>query len=451
MTNSKYLAGLIGPSLIAITVSETLNVHIWAANTAAGVHLNGGLLFVAGLSIVRSHNYWGRSWPLIITLTGWFVILTGLFRMFAPEMQLGAVKNITAVVTETMFAFATGIFLTFKGYNPVDGSTGTLKKRVFLIFLLSLFILFQSSLVFVHIQVPKTVAFDHSLPYTEINGYKYHTEIFGNPDSTPVIAVHGGPGQGYEYMKSLKELSNVYHVIFYDQKGSGLSPRVDKKYLTIEQSLEDLHSIVEHFSNGRKVKLIGHSWGGALVVGYLSKHPEMVSQAVIIEPAFLYPGAPVKEWVGNFKEILSPRDIAPYLIAYPFITKQDGDEGYDYVATKVANQGRPGPPYNCKGQGIPPNTFQRLGYEAYNSIYQPVIDNPDSFTYDFTSGISKYHGDLMLISTECSILGTKFQEKYNIPKLPSQTIHIKASNEGHNILTLNPAWSLRTIRKFFKP
>lgn len=301
------------------------------------------------------------------------------------------------------------------------------------------------------IHVPRTDQFDASLPFTEINGYKYHTETFGNPESTPVIIVHGGPGQGYEYMKSLRGLSKDYQVIFYDQRGAGLSPRVDKKYLTIEQSLDDLDSVVRHFSNGGKVKLIGHSWGGTLVIGYLSKHPEMVSQAVVVEPAFLYPGAPVKEWAGKFKEgIISPWDIAFYGIAYPFVVKEDGHEGYDYVATKLANKNRPGPPYNCKGQGIPSDTFQRLGYEAYNSIFQPVVDDPDSFTHDLTDGISKFQGGLMLISGECSILGPEFQEKYNLPKLPAQTVHVKAANAGHNVLTLNQEWSLETISKFFK-
>jgi proline iminopeptidase len=451
MTNSKKIAALVGPTLTAITVSETLNVHIWAGNTAAGVHLNGSLLFLAGLSIIRAHNRWVREWSVMITLTGWFVLFLGLFRMFAPEMQLEAVANTKAVAAETILAFTTGIFLTFKAYYPIENKRGAFKKRGLLIFSLLLITLFQSLLLFVHKKVPQTVEFDNSLPYTEINGYKYHTETFGNPDSTAVIAIHGGPGQGYEYMKCLKQLSNTYHVIFYDQRGAGLSPRVDKKYLTIEQSIDDLHSIVEYFSNGKKVKLIGHSWGAMLVVGYLSKHPETVSQAVIIEPAFLYPGAAVKEWAKKFKEgIISKWDIVNYAIAYPFVTKQDGDEGYDYVATKLANKNRPGPPYNCAGQDMPPNTFQRLGYKAYNNIFQPVIDNPDSFTYDFTNGISNYHGDLMLISTECSILGFAYQEKYNIPKLTAQTIHIKAVHEGHNVLTFNPVWSLKTIREFFK-
>lgn len=335
--------------------------------------------------------------------------------------------------------------------NETTGETKMKKIRTWIVGLPLLLALLLPLAIVQPIHVPKTVQFDHSLPYTEIDGYKYHMEIFGKPEAPPVIVVHGGPGQGYEYMKSLKDLSKDYRVIFYDQRGAGLSPRVDKKDLTLEQNLDDLDSIVEHFSNGKKVKLIGHSWGGLLVVGYLSKHPEKVSQAVVIEPAFLYPGAPVKEWVEKFKKFLSIWNIAPSLIEYPFVKKEDGQEGFDYVATKLANQNRAGPPYNCDSQSIPPDTFQRLGYEAYNSIFQPIVDNPDSFTYDLTDGISKYHGDLMLISTECSILGHEFQEKYNIPKLPVQTIHVKAENTGHNVLTFNPEWSLQTIAKFFKP
>src|SRR6266581_6895110 len=151
------------------------------------------------------------------------------------------------------------------------------------------------------VHVPKTIQFDDSVTYTEINGYKYHTEISGKPESTPVIVVHGGPGLDSEYLKPLKNLSKDYRVIVYDQRGTGLSPRVDKKNLTLEQSLDDLHSIAEHFANGGKVKLIGHCWGGTLVVGYLSKHPEMVSQAVVVEPAYLIPDA-AKEFAEKLNE-----------------------------------------------------------------------------------------------------------------------------------------------------
>ena len=91
-----------------------------------------------------------------------------------------------------------------------------------------------------------------------------------------------------------------------------------------------------------------------------------------------------------------------------------------------------------------------MGYGAYNTILKPVMDDPGSMRYDFTNGIAAYHGDLLLMSGECSILGPAYQEKYAIPKLPPQTIHIKAAKMGHHMITLNSDWALQTIRKFLK-
>lgn len=305
----------------------------------------------------------------------------------------------------------------------------------------------------VRVQIPKTIQFDESIPFTKIDGYKFHTEIFGNPKSEPIIVVHGGPGGDYEYLKSLEGLSQYYRVIFYDQRGSGLSPRVDKEHLTIETNLSDLHSIIQHFSNEGKVKLIGHSWGGMLVAGYLSVHPEKVSQAVIIEPGMLYPES-AEAFVANMKESQSISDIFTlfrYMMVYPFVSKNDGHEGFDYVMTKLLNLNKPGAPYQCDGVSMPPNLFQRGGYDAFSNMLKPVMDNPAAFTYNLTEDISNYHGDILLISSECSVFGYDFQKKYHIPKLPIQTKHIKAENMGHNMLTLNPKWSLNVLGDFFNP
>ena len=303
------------------------------------------------------------------------------------------------------------------------------------------------------LHVPRTVQFDPSLSHTKINGYRYHTEIIGKPDAPPVIVVHGGPGGDYGYLKSLQSLSKDFRVIFYDQRGTGLSPRVEGKSLTMEQNLLDLKAVVEHFSGGHKVRLIGHSWGGMLVTGYLSKHPEMTSHAVIVEPGILHPES-ARADVQIIKDSQSIRDMfamAGYLAMYPFVIKEDGQEGYDYVMTMMMNRGMSGPPYQCEGQGVPPGTFRRGGYEAMNNTVKTILDNPALFTYDLTDGISNYRGGLMLISSECSALGSAYQEKYHLSKFPPQTVHVKAAGMGHNMLTLNPEWSLKTIGAFFKP
>jgi hypothetical protein len=115
MTDSKHIARLIGPTLIAVTISEALNLEIWATNMAPVTYLNGCMLFVAGLSIVRVHNRWTLAWPLVVTLVGWGAIFAGLVRMFAPQARQGG-KN-TATYAAIVLLWAVGLFLSIKGYG----------------------------------------------------------------------------------------------------------------------------------------------------------------------------------------------------------------------------------------------------------------------------------------------------------------------------------------------
>jgi prepilin signal peptidase PulO-like enzyme (type II secretory pathway) len=119
MADSKRMAGLIGPTLVVLGASEAKNHRVWQGNSAPVVYLNGLLLFVAGLSIVRAHNLWTRSWPVMVTLVGWFAMLLGLFRMFAPEAQQ-AHQNALATITAASVVGAVGLFLTSKAGSEWD-------------------------------------------------------------------------------------------------------------------------------------------------------------------------------------------------------------------------------------------------------------------------------------------------------------------------------------------
>jgi len=106
--SSKRLAGLIGPTLIAITTSEMMNPDIWGAVTAPVTYHAGTVLFVAGLSIVYARNRWTRSWPVMVTIVGWVAVLGGLFRMFAPEFAQRGAQNIPAVFAAQIGLLAIG-------------------------------------------------------------------------------------------------------------------------------------------------------------------------------------------------------------------------------------------------------------------------------------------------------------------------------------------------------
>jgi len=119
--NSKTIAGLIGPTIVAMVVSEfpLVQPHLYDAQIPPVVYLSGTLMFVGGLAIVRAHNRWTRDWTVLVTLSGWFFLVLGLFRMFAAGAYRRTSANTSAIVfmiLEGMLAIC-GLILTFKAYS----------------------------------------------------------------------------------------------------------------------------------------------------------------------------------------------------------------------------------------------------------------------------------------------------------------------------------------------
>lgn len=65
MTDSRRLAGLLGPTLIALCVTEWMNIGVFtdAMDPSFGPHvyLDGTVFFVAGLAMVRAPNLGTRG------------------------------------------------------------------------------------------------------------------------------------------------------------------------------------------------------------------------------------------------------------------------------------------------------------------------------------------------------------------------------------------------------
>lgn len=115
MANSRRIARIVGPTLIALGVTEAINIDIFVGNPPPVVYLNGTLLLVAGLAIVQAHSHWRRDWSALVTLTGWVLLLGGLYRMFAPQApQLDGSPATYAVLAALV---AIGGLLTYKAYG----------------------------------------------------------------------------------------------------------------------------------------------------------------------------------------------------------------------------------------------------------------------------------------------------------------------------------------------
>lgn len=116
MADSRRIAGLVGPTLIALAASEAMNLRVMAEHPASVglVYLNGTLLFVAGVAILQVHNRWTRGWPVLVTVMGWFAILGGVMRMFAPRATTSGATWVYGLLVALL---AVGVVLTFKGYS----------------------------------------------------------------------------------------------------------------------------------------------------------------------------------------------------------------------------------------------------------------------------------------------------------------------------------------------
>lgn len=93
-----------------------LTSRIWVKVPATQTYLAGALWFIAGLSIIRTHNIWTLNWPVLVSLVGWFAMLGGLIRMFFPEAAQGGGQSKITVLAFQIVLLVIGIILTFVAY-----------------------------------------------------------------------------------------------------------------------------------------------------------------------------------------------------------------------------------------------------------------------------------------------------------------------------------------------
>ena len=121
MANSKQVGGLVGPTLVAMLISEfpLVQPNLYDTQIPPVIYLSGVLMFVAGLAVVRAHNVWARDWTVLITLSGWFFLALGLVRMFAASQYRQATQgasSITFMVLEGCL-LVVALIITFKAYS----------------------------------------------------------------------------------------------------------------------------------------------------------------------------------------------------------------------------------------------------------------------------------------------------------------------------------------------
>jgi hypothetical protein len=126
MANSKTIAGLIGPTLIALAAATLINLGSIStlvesvSHDPALVMVSGVLSFVAGLAVVRVHNHWAGDWAVLVTILGWLLLVGGLIRLLFPIRLAGMAASFAQstglIAGEAVVFLVIGAFLSYKTY-----------------------------------------------------------------------------------------------------------------------------------------------------------------------------------------------------------------------------------------------------------------------------------------------------------------------------------------------
>lgn len=88
---------------------------VYVEQTGPVVYLNGTLLFIGGLALVRAHNRWALDWSVLLTIVAWAALCLGLYRMIAPDAPQAGDHVATYLMLGALFV--AGVVLCWAGYR----------------------------------------------------------------------------------------------------------------------------------------------------------------------------------------------------------------------------------------------------------------------------------------------------------------------------------------------
>lgn len=296
--------------------------------------------------------------------------------------------------------------------------------------------------------VPRTAEEDLTIPQLSFRGSTFHVETHGDPGDPVIVMLHGGPGSDFRSLLRLldpvdgRRLADDHFLVFWDQRGSGLSQRHDADEISLDVNDEDLDWLIDHFSPGRPVVLIGHSWGGMVASDYISRHPKKVAGAVLMEAGPLT-GELFKDVEDRIIELdLFSEWVNDYAWAYRIISPDDHARA-DYAAM-LGILGDAQPDYQIATDDRAP--IWRHGAVAGAALQDDGMENGEP-AWNFTEGLDRFKNKVLFeASTGNTVIGRTFQLRQMAFYASTELAVIEGA--GHDHPWTHPESTLRPVFRY---
>ena len=151
--------------------------------------------------------------------------------------------------------------------------------------------------------------------------HRLYWEESGNPNGTPVIFLHGGPGAGCAPVHRRFFDPSHYRIILFDQRGAGRSvPNAEIANNTTQHLVSDLEAIRYHLKVERWM-VFGGSWGSTLALAYGQAHPERCL-GFVLRGIFLFTAGEV-DWFMHLMGRIFPEAARMFRDFIPPIERSD--------------------------------------------------------------------------------------------------------------------------------
>ena len=285
--------------------------------------------------------------------------------------------------------------------------------------------------------VAKTADQDASVPSINVNGAQLHAEAFGNPNDPMVVVLHGGPGADYRYLLNCKEFANDgFRVIFYDQRGAGLSERFPYSTYTMQVLYDDLTAVISYYKTSptQRVFLLGHSWGAMLATAYINQYPGIINGAILGEPGG-FKWDDVEDYLSRSRDFrLLGEGLNDAVYMEQFITAKQNDHAvldYKFDLWAAADEEEDSPTGN---EGKLP--YWRSGAVTSNAY----IDWAEEHRPDWTTNLQQYTTKVLFIYSENNLAyGLAHAQK--VSSAYSNVQLFETLDAGHDMLSFPRGWN----------
>jgi len=202
-------------------------------------------------------------------------------------------------------------------------------------------------------------------------------------DGAPVLLVHGGPGLSYEYLDGLAdELGTGVRIAAFQQRG--LAPSTLAGPFTISQAIDDVIAVLDGLRWPQAV-LVGHSWGGHLVLRTAAAHPDRLLGVLSVDPIGVVGDGGTAAFEAEMvaRTPKEGRARAQQLDERAMSGEGTADDGLEGLAIMW-------PAYFADPENVPPLPPIRLSVEAYSGLNDEMTEGLEEIAAALATGSVPY-------------------------------------------------------------